>query len=70
MISAPSEIRCRSMPMTSMTAIVMARTSGTVRATTMPVRQPSVRRLTTMMIASASTREFDELADRAVDHPA
>ncbi len=39
-----------------MTTKTMASTSGTESATTMPVRQPSDRKLTTSTIASASTK--------------
>ena len=40
-----------------MTTKVMASTSGTDSATTMPVRQPSERKLTTSTMPSASTKE-------------
>jgi multidrug efflux pump subunit AcrB len=41
MISAPSEMRCRSIPITDMTKNVAASTMGMVRATTRPARQAS-----------------------------
>ena len=56
MISAPSEMRCRSIPIIAMTKNVAASTIGIVRATTRPARQPSASSETTntMPIASAS----------------
>ena len=51
MISAPSVMRCRSMPAAYMTMNTIASTSGTDSATTMPVRQPSDRKLTTSTIS-------------------
>ena len=58
MISAPSVMRCRSMPTSAfMTMKTIASTSGTDSATTMPVRQPSDRKMTNSTIASASTKE-------------
>ena len=57
-ISAPSVIRCRSRPMAFMTMNTTASTSGTDSATTMPVRQPSARKLTNSTIASASMKEW------------
>jgi hypothetical protein len=42
-----------------MTTNTMASTSGTDNATTMPVRQPSARKL---------TKGMDELSDRMLDH--
>ena len=57
MISAPSVMRCRSSDIAFMTMNTIASTSGTDSATTMPVRQPSARKLTNSTIASASTKE-------------
>ena len=57
MISAPSVMRCRSMPIRFMTTKTIASTSGTEVATTMPVRQPSDRKLTASTMASASRNE-------------
>ena len=57
MMRAPSVMRCRSMPMALMTTKTMAKTSGTDSATTMPVRQPSDRKLTTRTMISASAKE-------------
>ncbi|SXE52611.1 Uncharacterised protein [Klebsiella variicola] len=58
MISAPSEMRCRPMPHSSITVKVMASTSGMAAATTRPARRPSDTNDTasTMTTASASTR--------------
>ena len=56
MISAPSVMRCRSIPAAYMTRNTIASTSGTDSATTMPVRQPSERKLTTSTISSASAK--------------
>ena len=56
MMSAPREIRCRSMPNADMVTNTAARTSGIESATTAPARRPSAARLTarTMAIASHS----------------
>ncbi len=56
MISAPSEIRCRSIPAIDMTGKTIARVSGIAIATTAPARTPSAMKLTarTMMIACHS----------------
>jgi len=54
MMSAPSEMRCRSMPISDMTKNVAASTSGIVKATTMPARQPSASSDTISTIATAS----------------
>ena len=54
MISAPSEMRWRSMPISDMAKNVAASTSGMVSATTMPARQPSASRETTSTMAIAS----------------
>ncbi len=56
MISAPSVMRCRSMPAAFMMVSTIASTSGTERATTMPARQPSDRKLTTSTMPSASMK--------------
>src|ERR1700760_1598562 len=57
MISAPKEMRCRSISITFMTMNTIASTSGTEAATTNPVRQPNARNETNSTIASASTKE-------------
>ena len=57
MIRAPSEMRWKSMPSSSMPTKVMARTSGTDRATMMPVRTPRLTKDTTSTMASASSRD-------------
>ena len=56
MISAPSEMRCRSMPTIDITGKTIARVSGMAIATTEPARTPSARKLTarTMTIACHS----------------
>ena len=54
MISAPSEMRCRSMPSANMNAKVAARTNGMVIATTRPARQPIDMNETISTMASAS----------------
>ena len=57
MISAPVDMRCRSMPKKRIARKVAASTSGMVSATTSPVRMPSVRNETTSTIATASSSE-------------
>ena len=54
MISAPSEIRWKSMPSSSMPTKVMASTSGTDIATMPPARTPRLMNHTTSTMASAS----------------
>ena len=51
MISAPSEMRCMSMPMISMQAKTTASVSGIESATTRPGLTPRLMKLTTRMIA-------------------
>ncbi len=57
MIKAPSVMRFRSIPSALITSVTTASTSGTEVATTMPVRQPSDRKLTPRTITSASAKE-------------
>ncbi|MNT34896.1 hypothetical protein D3C72_1708990 [compost metagenome] len=57
-MSAPSEMRCRSMPSSYMMAKVAASTSGMVMAITRPERQPIDRKETTSTIISASPSAF------------
>jgi hypothetical protein len=57
MMSAPSVIRFRSRSIMFITMKVMASTSGTDRATTMPVRQPSDMKLTSSTMAKASPKD-------------
>ncbi len=57
MINAPSVTRWRSRPMKAMTTKTIASTSGTEVATTIPDRQPRLRKLTPSTIASASRNE-------------
>jgi hypothetical protein len=56
MISAPRVMRWRSSPVAYITRSTIASTSGTDSATTMPVRQPSDRKLTTSTITKASAK--------------
>ena len=56
MISAPSEMRCRSMPVKLMTVNTAASTSGIDSATTAPARTPRLSRLTPSTMAIASHR--------------
>ena len=67
MMSAPSVMRCRSMPAAYMTMKTIASTSGTESATTMPVRSPSVRKLTSSTIAERFEERLEEFRHRAVD---
>ena len=53
MMSAPSEMRCISMPTNSMTGNTIASVSGIDSATTAPARTPRLMKLTAMMIAIA-----------------
>ena len=57
MMSAPSEMRWRSMPSGLMKMKTMASTKGTESATMMPVRKPSETKLTPSTITSASRNE-------------
>src|ERR1700748_256370 len=57
MVSAPSEMRCRSSDIAFITMNTIDSTSGTDSATTMPVRQPSARNETNSTITSASIKE-------------
>ena len=68
MISAPSEMRCRSMPNTSMPRKVTASTSGTDSATTTPVRSPRLMKLTASTMTTASRERAHELLDGAPHH--
>jgi hypothetical protein len=53
MISAPSEIRCRSILKSSMIGKIIATVSGIDKATTAPARNPRLSMLQTMMMAMA-----------------
>ena len=57
MISAPRVMRSRLIPVARITTKQIASTSGTLRATTTPVRTPSVRKLTASTMARASTND-------------
>ena len=57
MISAPSEMRCRSMFATSMTANTIASVSGIASATTVPGRIPRLTKLQARMITIACQSE-------------
>ena len=63
MMSAPSEMRCRLMPIASMATKTMASTSGMDSATTSPALKPRLRKLTTSTMPIASKSAFGELAD-------
>jgi hypothetical protein len=56
MMRAPSVMRWRSIPAAYMTSRTIARTNGTESATTMPVRHPSDRKLTTSTMTRASAK--------------
>ena len=56
MMSAPSEMRCRSMPVRLMAVNTTASTSGIDSATTAPARTPRLSRLTPNTMAMASHR--------------
>jgi hypothetical protein len=64
MISEPSEMRSRFQPSAIIAMATTLSTSGTDNATTMPVRQPRLRRLTMMTMTSASS------SDRSKSHTA
>lgn len=53
MMSAPSEIRCMSMPVSSMTEKTMASVKGMESAIMRPGRTPRLIKLTAKMIATA-----------------
>src|ERR1700683_197038 len=57
MMSAPSEMRCRSMRRSSMIGNTIAIVSGIDSATTAPGRKPRLTMLTAMMMAIACQRE-------------
>ena len=57
MMSEPSEMRSRFQPIASITTATAPSTSGTEAATTMPVRQPRLTRLTASTMTSASSSE-------------
>ena len=67
MISAPSEMRCMSMPAICISAKTMASVSGIDSATTSPGRTPRLMKLTTRMMATACQQRGHELADGVVD---
>ena len=66
MMRAPSEMRCRLMPIASIAMKTMTRTSGMDRATTSPARTPRLRKLTasTITIASKSALVNSPMASR------
>ena len=68
MISAPSEMRCRSMPTNSMTGNTIASVSGIDSATTAPARTPRLTKLTAMMIAIACHSEVMNSPIAPSDH--
>ncbi len=57
MMSAPSEMRCRSMSVMSITANTIASVSGIASATTAPGRTPRLTKLQTRMITIACQRD-------------
>ena len=57
MISAPSEMRCKSIPMASMIGRMIATVSGIAKATTAPGRAPRLAMLQAMIIAMACQRD-------------
>ena len=67
MISAPSEMRCMSMPDSSMIGKTMASVSGMESATTRPGRTPRLMKLTARMIAIACQQRCHEFGDGVVD---
>ena len=58
MMSAPSEMRCSSMPSAYITPKVIKSTSGIDSATTKPGRMPSEKKLTASTMTTASNRLF------------
>ena len=68
MISAPSEMRCRSMFARSISANTSASVSGMVSATTVPARTPSAMKPIARMIAMACQSEVvkSEMASSTV----
>ncbi len=63
MMSAPSEMRCRLMPIASMAMKTMASTSGIDRATTRPALTPRLRKLTSEHDDDRLEEGLGELAD-------
>ena len=57
MISAPSEMRCRSIAKNCMIGKTTASVSGIESATTIPARMPRLTKLTAMMMAMACQSE-------------
>ena len=58
MISAPNEMRWRSMPSMLIPTKVPASTSGIDSATTVPARRPKLRKLTASTMTTASTSDL------------
>ena len=67
MMSAPSEMRCMSMPVSSMIEKTMASVSGIASATTRPGRTPRLMKLTTRMMAIACHSDVMNSAMACVD---
>ena len=67
MISEPSEIRSRFQPNAIIAITTTLSTSGTDNATTMPVRQPRLSRLTMMTMINASSRDFSKSQTASLD---
>ena len=67
MMSAPSEIRCRSIPKSSIATNTTASTSGIASATTAPARRPRLSRLTAKHDGDGLPQGLHELVDRVLD---
>ena len=68
MISAPSEMRCRSMSMNSMIGKMIATVSGIDSATTAPGRKPRLTMLHGHDDGDGLPQRFHEFADGVLDH--
>ena len=67
MMSAPSDMRCMSMPAICMIGNTMASVSGMESAMIKPGRMPRLMKLTTRMMAIACQQRRHEFGDGAVD---
>ena len=66
-MSAPSEIRCRSIPKNAIATNTAASTSGIERATTAPARRPRLTRLTAEDDGDGLPQRLHELVHRMLD---
>ena len=66
-MSAPSEMRCRLMPVSFMTTKVMARTSGMAMATTMPGTPAERQEAHPQHDGDGLDQRLDELTDGLLD---